>query len=168
MEFLKSWRENKTQSPAQLFLLKKEKQEQLSLELLALQPVTSFWISGICTIKQEPLESHRAHAILAYTLTFRSKPGTEPMALHGSCGPLISSPALTPARTPTSTIVIHSCPPTVCVNAKIRNTTTKPLSATASTPQKYVYPDPIPEFAESVSMFMQFARLNACVFVQLV
>ncbi|KAK9935546.1 hypothetical protein M0R45_022645 [Rubus argutus] len=71
------------------------------------------------------------------------------MALHGFCGPLISSPSLTPARTPTSTMVIHSCPPTVWVNAKIRNTTTKPLSATASTPQKYMYPDPIPEFAES-------------------
>lgn len=43
MEFLKSWRENKTQSPAQLSLLKQEKQEQLSLELLVLRPVTSFW-----------------------------------------------------------------------------------------------------------------------------
>ncbi|KAM5566701.1 protein PLASTID REDOX INSENSITIVE 2, chloroplastic [Rosa sericea] len=71
------------------------------------------------------------------------------MALHRSCGPLISSSLLTPATTPTSTILIHSCPPSVCINARVRNTTTKPLRAAASAPQKYVYPDPIPEFAES-------------------
>ncbi|XP_004297662.1 PREDICTED: uncharacterized protein LOC101292404 [Fragaria vesca subsp. vesca] len=72
------------------------------------------------------------------------------MALHGSCGPLISSPLLTPTTTPTLTILIHPRPPPVRDNARLRTTPTLPLRATATTPLKnqYVYPDPVPEFAE--------------------
>ncbi|XP_050373778.1 protein PLASTID REDOX INSENSITIVE 2, chloroplastic-like [Argentina anserina] len=70
------------------------------------------------------------------------------MALHRSSGPLISSPLLTPATTQTSTIFIRSRTPPVCVNATVKATTALPLKATAGAPQKHVYPDPIPEFAE--------------------
>ncbi|KAM1300282.1 hypothetical protein EV2_011930 [Malus domestica] len=71
------------------------------------------------------------------------------MALHKpcGCGPLVSSPALTPpSKTPMSTVIHILRPP---LKPIFRNSAVKPPRATAATPQKYVYPDPIPQFAES-------------------
>ncbi|KAL6294576.1 hypothetical protein ACE6H2_002718 [Prunus campanulata] len=69
------------------------------------------------------------------------------MALYRSCGALISSPALAPSKTPISTIHLQRFP-TISSKPIFKNTTAKPLRAT-KTPQKYAYPDPIPQFAES-------------------
>lgn len=81
------------------------------------------------------------------------------MALHKpcGCGPLVSSPALTPpSKTPMSTVIHILRPP---LKPIFRNSAVKPPRATAATPHKYVYPDPIPQFAESVSMLE-----NLCLF----
>lgn len=96
-----------------------------------------------------------------------------PMALYTSN--LISTPVITPAKSNTlflrsPSLILRLRSPTPCSSTL----SAKPISQSvfanplrASPPRQYVYPNPIPEFAEAVST-TAFVTVNACMWIFLV